>query len=278
MMFQSKHSLRDKQLPEIREKLLSKIITKLESKAGIEAIFIGGSLANNTQDLYSDINLRIVVSEDNYGEILDSKQQLLSEFGEVLFFEDFTPKGIYTIAHYSNFLKVDLFIYTFSRLSPSIWLQGIKVFLDTTGKLQNIVEQSNLITYEVTKDEVDRWRGKIFSYIHETYRRVMREEYYYALSMMNNLRSFIVSGWNMEVGRHSNNPWDWSKIEGSRSHLEPWQLKLLEDWYCGRDQAQILETLGRIISEFTRIHEVLCTKTGLEKNEVRFNRIINLVM
>jgi predicted nucleotidyltransferase len=278
MKYHSKHFSRDEKLPGIRDRMVSEIIQNIAKIPGIEAIFLGGSLAKNNYDLFSDIDLRIVVSEDHYDEFIYEKQRIASEFGEVLFYEDLNPKAPFTIAHYSNFLKVDLFIYTFSRMSPSIWLQGIKIVLDPTGELQSILDQSNVINYEVTKKEVDKWRGKIFSYIHEVYRRVMREEYYYALTMINNLRSFIVSGWNMEAGRHSNDPWDWSKIEGNRSQLEKWQLTLLGEWFCGRDQKDIMLTMNRIVEEFKRLHDVLCDKTGLEKEENKFNQIIDQVL
>ena len=170
-----KHSLRDEKLSELRDTMLIDIIDGFKNTYEIEAIFIGGSLANSTQDNYSDIDLRIVVAEQYYDEYIKNKQKIVSRFGEVLFYEDIYPDAPFTIAHYRNFLKVDLFIYTFSRLSPSIWLQGIKIIVDTSYKLESILEKSNLINYEVTSDDVEKWRGKIFSYIHEVYRRVMRE-------------------------------------------------------------------------------------------------------
>jgi len=72
------------------------------------------------------------------------------------------------------------------------------------------------MVYQPSKEEVERWRGKVFSYIHEVYRRVMRNELYYALTMINHLRLFVVNGWNMEAGRLPNDAWDWSKVEGDR--------------------------------------------------------------
>jgi hypothetical protein len=58
----------------------------------------------------------------------------------------------------------------------------------------------------------------------------------------------------MEVNRHSNDAWDWSKIEGQRSEHEPWQLSLLESWSCGRNQTEIMKTLTSMIPEITRLH------------------------
>ncbi|MFC7750304.1 hypothetical protein ACFQWB_10235 [Paenibacillus thermoaerophilus] len=278
MTYQSRHVLRDEKLPQVRRDLLARIIAKLKLHKAIEGIFLGGSIACDNEDLFSDIDLRIVVSEDQFDEYVRNKQRLASEFDEVLFFEEMNPLASYTIAHYANFIKVDLFIYTFLRLQPSIWLKGIKIVFDPSGRLQDLLNSSEKLTYQVSKEEAEQWRGKVFAYIHEVYRRVLREEYYYALTSINYLRSFIVNGWNMESDRHSNAAWDWSKIEGARSQLEPWQLSLLSSWMCGRDQEEIMKTLYSMIPEIRRLHGVLCEKTGLEQNQEKFDRILNLVL
>jgi predicted nucleotidyltransferase len=278
MKFSSRHEGRDLRLPEERRLLLNRILDRLQSSRTVEGIFIGGSIAQNKEDLFSDIDLRIVVPDDQFPVYVQNKRSIMSEFGDVLFYEETNPNAPFTIAHYANFIKVDLFIYTFSRLQPSLWLQDIKIVFDPTGKLQEIRDASNAMAYRVTKEEVEKWRGKLFAYVHEVYRRVMREEYYYALTMINNLRLFIVHGWNMEAGRLSNAEWDWAKIEGSRSSLEPWQMSLLKSWMCGRDQEEIMKTLCSMIPEIRRLHGILCDMTGLERNEKKFDQIINLVL
>lgn len=278
MKFKTRHDLRDQRLPQIRNEMLNHIVSKLYSRQGVEGIFIGGSIAKNNEDLFSDIDLRIVVSEDQFDDYIRNKQDLALDFGEVLFFEDMNMKSPFTIAHYSNFIKMDLFIYTYAQLKPSLWLKEIKILLDPYGQLQEILNQSNEMAYIVSKEEVEIWRGKVFAYIHEVYRRVFREEYYYALVCLNHLRSFIVSAWNMEVNRHSNDHWDWSKIEGARSSLEEWQLSLLSSWMSGRDQEEIMKTLNSMVPEIRRLHDTLCDKTGVDRNSRRLDQVLNLVM
>ena len=163
-------------------------------------------------------------------------------------------------------------------MRPSVWLQGIKILLDETGKLQELLKQSNQMVYQPSKEEVERWRGKVFSYIHEVYRRVMRNELYYALTMINHLRLFVVNGWNMEAGRLPNDAWDWSKVEGERSPLEPWQLHLLSGWMCGREPEDIMKTLHSMIPELRRLHKVLCEKTAMDVDQDRFDRIVDMVL
>lgn len=277
-MFNSRHTYRDSQLPVARDTMLDRAIQIIKQRMEIEGIFLGGSLAKGNADLFSDIDLRIVVTDAYFNDYIQHKQDILREFGKVLFFEDLHPTAPYSIAHYDSFIKTDLFIYTFSRLKPSIWLNGIKVVYDPDNKLQQIIDESTKIIYQVTQEEVLNWQGKVFSYIHEVYRRVMREEYYYALTMINNLRSFIVNGWNMEVNRHSNDAWDWSKIEGQRTQLELGQLELLASWTCGRDQVEIMNTLNAMVPEIRRLYIVLRNKTGLELDVNHFESVLNKVL
>lgn len=276
-MYKTRHANRDMRLPKVRRGMLNEITEKLIASTSIEGIFLGGSIAKNNEDIYSDIDLRIIVQEDEFDTFVLDKQRIASSFGDVLFFEDMNPRAPFTIAHYSTFMKVDMFIYTFSRLQPSIWLKNMKIVYDPTGKLKEIAEQSNQLTYEVTREEVEKWRGKVFAYIHEVYRRALREEYFYALTMINNLRSFAVMGWNMEVERHGNEAWDWSKIEGERSQLAPWQLTMLASWNCDRNQEAIMSTLTAMIPELRRLYSVLSHKAGMDDMD-KFDEIVSMVL
>lgn len=278
MRYYSKHEERDSKLPETREELLERIITSLRQKPEVIGIFLGGSLAKDNYDLFSDIDLRIVVSDDKFSEYVRSKQDLPKQWGRVLFFEDLYPNAPFTIAHFANFIKVDVFFYATGKLEPSIWLKGIKVLHDTDGIINEVLNKSNEFQYQVSPEDVLRWRGKVFSYIHEVYRRVKREEYYYALTMMNNLRSFIVQGWDMINNRQPNDGWDWSKIEGSRTHLELWQLSLLESWSCGRNQTDIMKTLQSMVPEITKINKTLIEYTGINDIEDVIDEVIELVL
>lgn len=82
----------------------------------------------------------------------------------------------------------------------------------------------------------------------------------------------------MNSNHQPNDGWDWSKIEGSRTHLEPWQLSLLEGWMCERDQIQIMKTLQSMIPEIRKLYSSLCDKTDLEREPEKFDIIINLVL
>lgn len=278
MQFHSRHEKRDRNLPEVSRGLLDNIITGLPKKDGIEGVFLGGSMAEGNEDFYSDIDLRVVVAADRFSEYVRQKRRLAEEFGDVLFFEDMNQSAPYTVAHYHNFIKVDLFVYTWAQIRPSLWLRGVKALYDPSGKLEGILRCSDELTYYVIRDEFEKWRGKVFAYIHEVYRRAMREEYYYALTMIDHLRLFIVAGWNMEAGRRGNDFLDWARVEGKRSQLAPWQQKMLSGWTCHRDQREIMNTLEGMIPENRRLYAVLSAKIGIDADLEGFDRIVNMVL
>jgi len=85
MSFPSRHFQRDIQLPQARDEMLENAVSSLESDENIEGIFLGGSLAEGNTDLYSDIDLRIVVPEALLNSYIEKKHEITRTFGNVLF-------------------------------------------------------------------------------------------------------------------------------------------------------------------------------------------------
>lgn len=62
MGFVSRHLERDLSLPEFRNILLENALNDLTSDTDVLAIYQGGSLAKGNSDIYSDIDLHIIVT------------------------------------------------------------------------------------------------------------------------------------------------------------------------------------------------------------------------
>ncbi|MBD8070646.1 hypothetical protein [Bacillus sp. PS06] len=265
MGLESKHKDRDLDIPKHREDLLIEIEKDLLDDKNILGVFYGGSLGNKNTDLYSDIDLRIVVRDDVFEEYRLNKKQRATNWGEVLFFEDF-PWATYSIAHYNTFIKIDSFYYKTIDIEPSVWFQNINIVRDTKDFLKDILEKSMKLSYSPTVTEVEIWRAKFFAYVHEAYRRIMRNEIYYALQCLDNLRLSMVTGWYMDAGIQPNTFGDWAKFEGDRSKLVEWQLVLLKRWHSTREPEDIFNVMRSIIPEFLKVHNSLCTKLELDEN------------
>ncbi|HEY4552795.1 MAG TPA: hypothetical protein VIG80_06345 [Bacillaceae bacterium] len=268
---------RDMALPEHREDLMNAIENDLLDDVNILGVFYGGSIGNNNTDLYSDIDLRIIVKDEVFEEYRLNKKQRAKNWGTVLFFEDF-PWAAHSIAHYDTFIKVDTFYYKARDIHPSVWLQNIKIVRDTENFLKDVLEKSAKLLYLPTVQEVEIWRTKFFAYVHEAYRRVKRKEIYYALQCIDHLRLSMVTGWYMDAGVQPNTFGDWAKLEGSRSRLNGWQLNLLEKWHSSREPDEILQVTKSIIPEFMKVHRSLCGKLEMDENPDWVEEIIDMAL
>lgn len=276
--FVSKHLERDLSLSKHRDILLENALNDLKLDMNVLAIYQAGSLARGNFDDYSDIDLHIIVNPERKVDFIKDKRNRASKWGSVLFFEDFNPSSPVVVTHYNSFVKVDSWYHAPEEVVPSIWLKGYKVLYDPNNIINMVIKESSLKVYKPSADEVEFWRGKILAFIHETYRAVMRDEVYYALSNLDKIRWLVVSGWYMKKKQHLDSPYGvWSKIEGKRSKLDPWQLSLLQSWDCGRNTNQIMKTMVSIVPEILRLNKYLSKQVNIEENESHIKKIIEMV-
>lgn len=276
-MHSSKHLRRDAEIPMHRKRIKEAIEKDLAGDPFILAVFYGGSIGNDNTDHYSDIDLRIVVAEEAFEQCRADKRQRAKRWGDVLFFEE-VPYSNYMTAHYDPFVKVDIVYYRLKDLLPSFSLRNIEVFYDSSEMLADIVAKSRKLTFELTIEDVNEWRTKFFSYLHELYRRVMRSELYYALDCLDHMRFLIASGWYMEAGIQPNALGDWAKIEGNRSKLESWQLQKLAKWDCGRNPDDIMAVVLKVVKTFKKVHKSLCAQVGIDEERAWVEKITRKVL
>jgi hypothetical protein len=274
---EGKHKDRDINLPIYRQSIKNNIEQDLVNDDNVLALYYGGSIASDTTDLYSDIDLRIVVKDEKYEEYRLNKKERAKIWGEILFYEDF-PWASHSVAHYEGFIKVDSFYYKMKDIQPSVWMKNIKIVKDQTGLMREVQAKSMSLDYQPTLEEFELWRSKFFAHTHEVYRGIKRNEFYYALNYLDALRLSIVKGWSMDAGIQPNNPGYWAKIEGDRSNLAIWQLSLLETWNCEREPNEIQQTLEKMILEFIKIHRSLCRKLDVEEKPEWVSKIFQQVI
>ncbi len=277
MGFETRHSKRDIEIPKHRQNLLGAIEQDLLNDENVLAVFYGGSIGNQNTDLFSDIDLRVVVKDEVYEEYRLYKKQRAMNWGKVLFFEDL-PWTSHSVAHFDTFVKVDTFYYRKEDIQPSVWLKNIKIIHDSSEVLVTEVQKKSMsLSYKPQAQDIEIWRNKFFAYIHEAYRRAMRNEIYYALHCIDNLRLSMTMAWYMDAGIQPNTFGDWSKLEGERSRLQDWQLEHLARWHCNRELKEILSVVKSIIPEFVNVHKSLCRKYDIEENSGWVNEILDMV-
>ncbi|PAK34179.1 aminoglycoside 6-adenylyltransferase [Peribacillus simplex] len=277
MGFVSKHLERDESLPKHRDVILKNALKDLKTDANVLAIYLGGSLAKGYIDNYSDVDLHTIVTSEKKSDFIKDKKNRAKNWGEVLFYEDFNPFSPVVVTHYDCFVKVDSWYHSPNEIVPSIWLKGLKVLYDPTNIISNVIKESSNLVYKPSSEEVEFWRGKLLAFIHETYRAVMRDEIYYALSNLDRIRWLMVSGWYMEMDEHLDSSYGiWSKLEGKRSKLNQWQLSLLQSWDCCRNSNEIMNKMVSILPEFLRLNKYLSKKVEIEENEDHIKKVIEM--
>lgn len=256
-----------------RHELLKVLIQKVQIFSGIDGIFLGGSIAAQNEDPFSDIDLRILLKESY------SKDKFIhlfiDELSDISFIETEAPS--YAVIHFNNFIKLDIFVYNKIDLTPSIWMQNILIIFDNKGYLNTMKSKSEKLVYHITQNEFDELLSKYFAFFHELYRRKERKEYNYCESCTVMLKNILVAFWYIELGYQCNSLGDWSKYEGKRSILKSFQLNYLDKWtpvLVGGTEI-FMESINM---EILKSAKQTAKRYNLYFNEKQFNEITSKVI
>ncbi|MBM6614966.1 nucleotidyltransferase domain-containing protein [Desemzia sp. RIT804] len=216
--------MRNNNLIEERARLLNRVKDFCIHNKKIHAFFLGGSLAVNNADEFSDIDFRVVIPDDASKVIL--LNELLEYFeSQTVFIE--TKGSFYSVVHFSTFIKLDFFVYHPEKLKASVWFKDILILQDSKNLLASLKEDSMEKAFVVNKEELNNYLNKYTAYLHELYRRWNRKEYNYCEHCTLMMKHILVSLWQIEKGNIPNDLGDWSKYEGFRSLLNDSQKDLL---------------------------------------------------
>lgn len=245
---------------------MDNIESDLMQDANIKALFYGGSLGSSNTDIYSDIDLRIVVDSKEIQNYRAMKKKRAQNWGHILFFEGYEQE-YFIIAHFDSFIKADIFYFEENDLKPSVWLQDLHIVYDPYNIVNDVQLRSNQLQYHFGIEDVEAWRTKYFAFMHEAYRIVMRDEYYYTMQCIDCLRLSIVTGWYMEMGAQPNSFGDWAKIEGERSQLQEWQIEHLDKWRSSGNLDKVINIIINMQPEFKRLNQKLSISAGTSPKE-----------
>ncbi|WP_299730068.1 nucleotidyltransferase domain-containing protein [uncultured Endozoicomonas sp.] len=70
-------------LPTLHQKFIEQCLPKLANDTRIVGIAVSGSYADNSLDIYSDIDLLIAVEPEEFGAIMNDRLSIISNLGEM---------------------------------------------------------------------------------------------------------------------------------------------------------------------------------------------------
>ena len=159
----------------------------------IEALYIQGSVAASSTDEFSDLDFRVVIQPKAYQKYISKRFDIPKQWGEWLY-NEWTDRSWVCVSHFKPFNKVDLLYLKPKELKPSPWfLLPTKVIYDSKGLVQQVIQASQESEFTLlTTEEVERLISKGLAYAEEVYRRVMRNELFYAQSQLDNFRCILI--------------------------------------------------------------------------------------
>lgn len=181
-----------KTLEEARSALLSTALNHFMADPGVLAVFLGGSIAAGSADAWSDIDLRVVVKSEHHARFVERRREIPKAWPGFLF-NEWVPHAQHCVSHFRPFGKIDIFYYSAASLRPSPWYRlPIRILYDPEGIVANLVEQSKGLPFVIDPHEVDFSISKGLAAAHETYRRAMRGELFFAQTLLDEMRQHIM--------------------------------------------------------------------------------------
>jgi predicted nucleotidyltransferase len=178
-------------LTQARDRLLREFVNIFSSDPAVVGIFAGGSVAVGNADAWSDIDLRVLVVHDKHASFVSQRRDIPKKVGGFLF-NEWLHGAIHCISHFSDFVKVDVFYLDASAFAPSPWYGlPILILYDPTSVINDVVEKSKSLYFQLDPQEIDRSVSKGVAAIHEAYRRLRRGELVFVQSLLDELRQHM---------------------------------------------------------------------------------------
>ncbi|EDX82331.1 hypothetical protein S7335_888 [Synechococcus sp. PCC 7335] len=176
-----------------RDQLLQRVSAYFSKQQDVVGAFVAGSIPNGSADAYSDIDLRVVATPAGQERLIIEKFDMPALWGDWLF-NEWRSGTQHCVSHFRSFLKIDVFYWNVETLQPSPFLRfDTDILFDRTGQVQELLNQSALLTFPPPETiEVSRVISKALACAHEAIRKAKRGELFYAQSLLDSLRSYMI--------------------------------------------------------------------------------------
>jgi hypothetical protein len=177
-----------------REALLERTVSFFAAQQDVTGIFLSGSLPAGSADAYSDIDLRVIATTEAQASLVSGRLDWPTQWGDLLF-NEWVDGTQHCVSHFRPFVKIDVFYWTPEMFKPSPWFRmPAKIFLDRDGLVQSTLAQSQSLAFgPPPRAEVSRVLSKALAGMHEIVRRARRAELFFAHSLLDELRSNMVT-------------------------------------------------------------------------------------
>ncbi len=176
-----------------RENLLEIVVEFFSQQNGVVGVLLAGSIPNGSDDAYSDIDLRVFTTPESHTEFVERRFETPNKWGELLF-NEWTDGTEVCVSHFRPFIKIDVFYWNIDEVKPSAWFNlPSSIVFDRDDTLKIFMARSaNMEFGRPSNQEVSRITSKALACAHESLRRSRRGELYYAQSLLELVRAYVI--------------------------------------------------------------------------------------
>jgi len=225
--------------------ILTKITTKLEVISGVEGVFLSGSLVNQDQDDFSDIDLGVATknSARAFDEVCSLRHQLIGNVGQPIQFLEREWGHCQMIAALygkSQFppvgLEVDIIFSQLQHVAEQMPWSEYKILFDRSGQLQPaLAEVSQPRPNREVEKEIARHLSWFPFYVHDAVKACRREDQFQAQSLLEEIRKLIFFAAAAREG---------GQVYGAKRasrYLSPSERQHLEQSYRQSDESTVAQ-------------------------------------
>ena len=234
-------------------KILDVLVNRLETFPTVEGVFLSGSLANQYQDEFSDIDLGVATKNGTkaFSEIYSLRHQLITVVGQPTHFLERGwghCKMIAILYGKSQFpsigLEIDIIFSQLQHVSEQMPYSEYKIIFDRNGKLQPMLAKiSQPKPRQEIEEEITQHLKWFPFYIHDARKACRRNDGFQVQSLLEEIRKLIFF---TAATRHG------GQIYGSKRayrYLSTAERQLLEESYHRTDE-NIVAQLARLYLEY----------------------------
>lgn len=182
----------------LHKKIAERAITKLTEDDRVIGLYLSGSFAEGKPDIFSDLDLFILVPDNQRRQPIEDHNSLINEIGKVgarfpaVHLGD--PNQIIVFYEEDIPIHVDFQYKTPKELSPNAKGKKAIIVLDRSGELiewQEMCHQSEA-DYSPSLDEVQYIEDRFWGWVWYTYSKIARGELWEARSSEEYLRNNVI--------------------------------------------------------------------------------------
>ena len=225
--------------------LIDRFVEICSNDERIVAAFLGGSLARDRADTYSDVDLCVITRDDAFYDVVGERASLIAQVGEPIFVEDW---GIDDVVSFvlADGTEAEIFfgrVRSLGELRPG----RHRTLFDRDGILEGVTFEEERTGPEELEDVLRQTLSWFWHELSHFVKAVGRNQPRWAVGQLEPLRGHCVRLVRIERGAHAGVEPYWKLDEEIRtSALEP-----LEETFVPMERDALLAA-GRILVDFFR--------------------------